>query len=62
MMATGSYDIPKLEFSAESWVTTTVPMGAYRGAGRPEATRGIERIMDRYAAELRNHRNAHQHP
>ena len=52
MMATGSYDIPKLEFSAESWVTTTVPMGAYRGAGRPEATHGIERIMDRYAAEI----------
>ncbi len=52
MMATGSYDIPKLEFSAESWVTTTVPMGAYRGAGRPEATHGIERIMDRYAVEI----------
>ena len=52
MMATGSYDIPKIEFSADSWVTTTVPMGAYRGAGRPEATHGIERIVDRYAAEI----------
>ena len=52
IMATGSYDIPRLEFSADSWVTTTVPMGAYRGAGRPEATHGIERIVDCYAVEI----------
>lgn len=52
MMATGPYSIDRLEFSAASYVTNTVPMGAYRGAGRPEATHGIERIIDYYAAEI----------
>ncbi len=52
MMATGSYTIEQVEFTASSYVTNTVPMGAYRGAGRPEATHGIERIVDRYAMEI----------
>ncbi|MDG2428298.1 MAG: xanthine dehydrogenase family protein molybdopterin-binding subunit [Acidimicrobiales bacterium] len=52
MMVTGSYTIEKVEFTAASYVTNTVPMGAYRGAGRPEATHGIERIVDRYAMEI----------
>ncbi len=51
-MATGPYTIQRIEFTASSWVTNTVPMGAYRGAGRPEATHGIERIVDVYAAEI----------
>ncbi len=51
-MATGSYDISRVECSASSWVTTTTPVGAYRGAGRPEATHAIERILDHYAAEI----------
>jgi aerobic carbon-monoxide dehydrogenase large subunit len=32
-------------------VTNTTPVGAYRGAGRPEATAAIERAMDLFAAE-----------
>lgn len=51
-MATGNYNIPKVDFSAESLVTNTVPVGAYRGAGRPEATIAIERIVDVFAAEI----------
>jgi carbon-monoxide dehydrogenase large subunit len=33
-------------------VTTTTPIGAYRGAGRPEATAAVERAMDLFAAEI----------
>ncbi len=51
-MASGVYDIAKVDFSAQSVVTNTVPMGAYRGAGRPEAAAAIERMMDAYAAEI----------
>lgn len=51
-MATGNYDIPKVSVSAQSVVTNTMPMGAFRGAGRPEATLGIERVMDVFAAEI----------
>jgi carbon-monoxide dehydrogenase large subunit len=36
---------------ATSVVTNTTPVGAYRGAGRPEATAAIERAMDLFAAE-----------
>ena len=35
-----------------SVVTNTTPIGAYRGAGRPEATAAIERAMDLFAAEI----------
>src|SRR4051812_25865774 len=52
LMAPGVYDIPVLETSFESVVTTTTPVGAYRGAGRPEATAAIERAVDLFAAEL----------
>ena len=52
IMATGVYDIPKVDFAATSVVTNTVPMGAYRGAGRPEAAAAIERMMDVFAAEI----------
>jgi carbon-monoxide dehydrogenase large subunit len=51
-MLTGVYDIPKGEFNSKSVVTNTTPIVAYRGAGRPEATAGIERVMDLYAAEI----------
>ena len=33
-------------------VTNTTPVGAYRGAGRPEATAAVERAMDLFAAEI----------
>jgi carbon-monoxide dehydrogenase large subunit len=51
-MATGVYRIPKLAFEGAIALTNTTPMGAFRGAGRPEATAHIERIMDLAAAEL----------
>ncbi|MBO0731915.1 MAG: molybdopterin-dependent oxidoreductase, partial [Acidimicrobiaceae bacterium] len=52
VMAPGTYDIPKLQFSARAVVTNTNPLVAYRGAGRPEATAAIERAMDLFAAEI----------
>jgi aerobic carbon-monoxide dehydrogenase large subunit len=51
-MATGVYRIPKLAFDGAVALTNTTPMGAFRGAGRPEATAHIERMMDIAAAEL----------
>jgi carbon-monoxide dehydrogenase large subunit len=51
-MASGVYDIPKVDFSFTSVMTNTVPMGAYRGAGRPEAAAAIERMVEVYAAEI----------
>ena len=52
MMASGPYAIPRAEAVAMSVVTTTTPVGAYRGAGRPEATAAIERAFDLFAAEI----------
>ena len=51
-MASGVYAIPKVDFSWTSVMTNTVPMGAYRGAGRPEAAAAIERMIDVFAAEI----------
>jgi aerobic carbon-monoxide dehydrogenase large subunit len=51
-MATGTYAIPVVEADARVVVTTTPPVGAYRGAGRPEATAAIERAVDLFAAEV----------
>jgi aerobic carbon-monoxide dehydrogenase large subunit len=52
LMTTGAYDIANAGFSGVSVVTNTVPTTAYRGAGRPEAAVAIERMVDRFAAEL----------
>ncbi len=52
MMATGPYSIPDAEAVGTSVVTTTTPVGAYRGAGRPEATAALERAFDLFAAEI----------
>ncbi len=51
-MAVGPYAIPKVEFKWRSVVTNTTPVDAYRGAGRPEATMALERIIDQLADEL----------
>ncbi|HTT50865.1 MAG TPA: xanthine dehydrogenase family protein molybdopterin-binding subunit [Streptosporangiaceae bacterium] len=51
MMTPGPYAIGRAEAAATSVVTTTTPVGAYRGAGRPEATAAVERAMDLFAAE-----------
>lgn len=51
-MVSGPYDIPAIAFRARSVVTNGTPVHAYRGAGRPEATITLERVMDVVAAEL----------
>ena len=51
-MATGVYDIPVAHVRLRSAYTNTVPVDAYRGAGRPEASYLIERAVDAAAREL----------
>jgi len=52
LMAPGPYAFPQAEAMAISVVTNTTPVGAYRGAGRPEATAAVERAIDMFAAEI----------
>jgi carbon-monoxide dehydrogenase large subunit len=52
LMSQGVYSIPKIGFDAAAALTNTTPIGAFRGAGRPEATAYLERMMDLAAAEL----------
>jgi carbon-monoxide dehydrogenase large subunit len=51
-MATGVYDIPVAFVRLRGAYTNTVPVDAYRGAGRPEAAYVIERLVDAVAHEL----------
>ncbi len=51
-MASGPYDIPRIEFRWRTAVTNTTPVHAYRGAGRPEATVDLERVIELLAAKL----------
>jgi carbon-monoxide dehydrogenase large subunit len=51
-MAAGTYRVPEFQVHAVSTATNTTPVGAYRGAGRPEATAMIERLIDQAAHEL----------
>ncbi|MFC5061198.1 xanthine dehydrogenase family protein molybdopterin-binding subunit [Actinomycetospora atypica] len=51
-MAQGVYRIPTISYGAASALTTTTPMGAFRGAGRPEAAAMLERLVDMAAVEL----------
>lgn len=52
-MSTGAYKIRNLRTRVHGVMTNTVPTGAYRGAGRPEAAYMIERLMDAIAHELK---------
>ena len=52
MMAQGVYAIPRITYDVAVAVTNTTPMGAFRGAGRPEAAEFLERMMDIAADEL----------
>jgi carbon-monoxide dehydrogenase large subunit len=52
LMSSGVYEIPKVDFHFDAVVTNTTPIGAYRGAGRPEATALVERAVDMFAAEI----------
>ncbi|MDX6571779.1 MAG: aerobic carbon-monoxide dehydrogenase large subunit, partial [Gaiellales bacterium] len=51
-MYVGVYKFPAYRFDCQGVFTNKVPTDAYRGAGRPEATFAIERIMDELAVEL----------
>lgn len=51
-LVTGAYLVPAAEVTVLGAATNKVPTGPYRGAGRPEATLVIERMMDLAAAEL----------
>jgi aerobic carbon-monoxide dehydrogenase large subunit len=48
-LAPGVYLIPAVHVVAKAVLTNTVPLAPYRGAGRPEATFLIERLLDRAA-------------
>ena len=50
---TGPYAISKVFVDAKAVYTNKVPLGPYRGAGRPEAAMFIERMMDLLADELK---------
>ena len=50
-MTTGGYDIPVAYVDVHMVVTNTVPTDAYRGAGRPEATYLLERLVDKAAKQ-----------
>ena len=46
------YKFPAYQFNCQTVLTNTAWVDAYRGAGRPEASYAIERIMDELAAEV----------
>jgi carbon-monoxide dehydrogenase large subunit len=52
LMAQGPYAVPRLRFEAIGVMTNTAPVGAFRGAGRPEAAAAIDRVLDLAAQEL----------
>ena len=52
MMAVGPYVVPRLRFDALAVMTNTAPVGAFRGAGRPEAAAALDRVLDIAAQEL----------
>ncbi|WP_433222698.1 xanthine dehydrogenase family protein molybdopterin-binding subunit [Microtetraspora malaysiensis] len=51
-MYSGVYKMDAYDFTCTGVFTTKMPTDAYRGAGRPEATFAIERLVDELAAEL----------
>ena len=51
-MSNGTYRFTGIQFDLAIAATNTTPMGAYRGAGRPEATALLERLVDQAAIEL----------
>ncbi|MBS0122835.1 xanthine dehydrogenase family protein molybdopterin-binding subunit [Thetidibacter halocola] len=48
----GNYKTPNIYVNVKAVFTNTVPVDAYRGAGRPEATFQLERVIDKAAREL----------
>jgi carbon-monoxide dehydrogenase large subunit len=51
-LLSGQYDIPAIYAEVDAVYTNTAPVDAYRGAGRPEATYVVERLMDVAASRL----------
>ncbi|MEK9744633.1 MAG: xanthine dehydrogenase family protein molybdopterin-binding subunit, partial [Candidatus Puniceispirillum sp.] len=51
-LLSGCYDIPAIYTNVKGMATTTAPVDAYRGAGRPEATYLLERTMDAAARQV----------
>jgi len=51
-LLSGQYDIPAIYAEVDAVYTNTTPVDAYRGAGRPEATYVVERLMDIAATRL----------
>ncbi|APX25314.1 MAG: xanthine dehydrogenase family protein molybdopterin-binding subunit [Rhodobacteraceae bacterium] len=48
----GNYKTPAVQVNVKAVFTNTVPVDAYRGAGRPEATFQLERLVDKAAREV----------
>jgi carbon-monoxide dehydrogenase large subunit len=48
----GNYKTPVIQVNVKAVFTNTVPVDAYRGAGRPEATFQLERVIDKAAREV----------
>ncbi|WP_163851302.1 xanthine dehydrogenase family protein molybdopterin-binding subunit [Pseudooceanicola aestuarii] len=48
----GNYTVPHVYVNVKGVFTNTAPVDAYRGAGRPEATYSLERVIDKCAREL----------
>ncbi|MEP5760742.1 MAG: xanthine dehydrogenase family protein molybdopterin-binding subunit, partial [Litoreibacter sp.] len=48
----GNYTVPNVYVNVKAVFTNTAPVDAYRGAGRPEATFSVERVIDKAAREL----------
>jgi len=51
-LLSGQYDIPAIYAEVDAVYTTTTPVDAYRGAGRPEATFVVERLVEVAAREM----------
>jgi carbon-monoxide dehydrogenase large subunit len=52
LMLSGPYTVPAVKEDVYGVYTNTTPVEAYRGAGRPEATFMLERLLDRLADEI----------
>ncbi len=52
LMLVGPYKIENVRCKVIGVFTNTTPVDAYRGAGRPEATYIVERMLDMFAAEI----------
>jgi len=52
-LLSGQYDIPAIYAEVDAVYTNTSPVDAYRGAGRPEATYVVERLVEEAARQLK---------